>query len=290
MMYNLLVTDAAEPSSLAAVLATAFNVGRRDVDVANSLGDPDLRNWEAAVSCEYSTLRGHLAWSLEIYAQKSVTDPPSEPALAQQVATATGAVVFFPAEEDLPSAYWAATPQGHLTRARLYESNDEEPVYVVDAIESPVPQLPNVRVMRIPEVVRELRIPTPISDGFDELLRAHPLPPESAEYRVSDYLGAWERLVSHMGSGWAGSGWCPPDLYQERLEARDGLERLAPQLTDAEALAGHLRDAVRQLDHTYVRLTAEDQRGELAHLLLGTAARQRQLGWWWHRRPEPLPW
>ncbi|MGW7087470.1 hypothetical protein ACWGH2_28785 [Streptomyces sp. NPDC054871] len=108
MMYNLLVTDAAEPAKLAPVLASAFNVDVRDVDVADSLGDPDLRNWEAAVSCEYSTLRGNLSRALEIYSQKPVTNPPSESALAQQVAAATGAVVVFPAEEDLPSAYWVA--------------------------------------------------------------------------------------------------------------------------------------------------------------------------------------
>ncbi|GGV58399.1 hypothetical protein GCM10010277_61040 [Streptomyces longisporoflavus] len=155
-------------AKLAAVLASAFHVDVPDVDVADALGDPDLRNWEAAVSCEYSTLRGNLAWSLEIYAQKFVTGPPSESVLAQQVAAATGAVVLFPAEENLPSAYWAATPERHFTRVRLYESDDEAPVYRVDAIESPVRQFPDARVMRIPEVVRELKIPTPVSDSFDD--------------------------------------------------------------------------------------------------------------------------
>lgn len=274
MMYNLLVTDPAKPSRLAAVLASAFNVSLQDVEVADSLGDPDLRNWEAAVSCEYSTLHG--------------IDPPSESALAQRVAVATRTVVLFPAEEDLPSAYWAATPEGGCTRARLYESDDEEPVYAIDAVESPVRQLPNVQVMRIPEVVRELKVPTPISDSFDERLRAQSLTPDGAEWQISDRLGAWEKLVGHMESGWAGSGWCPPDLYRERLEARDGLEGVAPQ--PAEAIAAELRNALRQLDSTYARLTVEDQKAELAGLLLGPEARQRQLGWWWHRRPEPLPW
>ncbi|MEU6381050.1 hypothetical protein [Streptomyces sp. NPDC046909] len=294
MMYNLLVTHQAEPSRLAAVLASAFNVGLQDVDVADPHGNPDRRNWEAAVSCEYSALRGDLTQSLEIYAQKSVTDPPSESALSQQVAAATGTVVLFPAEEDLPSAYWVATPEGRFTRARLYASDDEEtPVYVIDAVESPVPQLSDTRVMRIPEVVRELKIATPLSDSFDERLRAHSVPPGGTEWQIADRLGAWEKLVSHMESGWAGSGWCPPDLYRERLEARDGLEDVAPhpaEAAEAEAIAAELRDALRRLDSTYARLTVEDQEAELAGFLLGSEARQRQLGWWWHRRPEPLPW
>ncbi|MFD3667176.1 hypothetical protein [Streptomyces sp. NPDC058672] len=288
MMYNLLVTGAAEPAKLATVLASAFNVNVRDVDVADSLGDPDLRNWEAAVSCEYSALRGDLPWSLEIYAQKSVTAPPPESALAQQVAVATGAVVLFPAEEDLPSAYWAATPERNFTRARLYESDDETPVHRVDAVESPIRQLPNVRVVRIPEVVRELKIPTPISASFDEQVHAQSLAPGSPEWVISDRLGAWEKLVNHMASGWAGSGWCPPDLYQERLGARDALEVAPGELPPAAVAV--LQRGLQQLDSTYVGLTTEDGQGLLAGLLLGPEPRSAQLGWWWYRRPEPLPW
>lgn len=288
MMYNLLVTDAAEPAKLATVLASVFNVNVRDVDVADSLGDPDQRNWEAAVSCEYSALHGSLSWALEIYAQKFVTDPPSESTLAQQVAAATGAVVLFPAEEDLPSAYWAATPERRFTRARLYESDDEPPVYRIDSVESPVRQLPNVRVARIPEVVRELKIPTPISDSFDEQISVQSLTPGSAEWKVSDRLGAWEKLVSHMASGWAGSGWCPPDLYCERLEARDGLEAFPSQLPPAAVAV--LQQGLQQLDSTYVGLTSEDGQGSLAGQLLGPDSQSAQLGWWWYRRPEPLPW
>ncbi|MET8684116.1 hypothetical protein ABZV77_07835 [Streptomyces sp. NPDC004732] len=151
-MYNLLATDAAAPGRIAAVLASAFGVDVQDVDVADALGDPDARNWDAPVSCEYTGLRGHLAWSYEIHARESVAAPPAESALARQVAAATGAAVLFPAEGVRPSAYWAAVPDGRCTRARLYEPDDETPTHRVDAVESPVPQLPDARVTRIHEV------------------------------------------------------------------------------------------------------------------------------------------
>lgn len=223
MMYNLLVAGAMEPYILVTVLASTFDVSVADVDVADYFGDPDLRNWEAAVSCQYSALRGDLSWELDIYAQEFDSAPPSESALAQRVATATQLVVLFPAESIPPSAYWAATPEGNVTRVRLYESDDEAPVYVVDAVETPVRQLPNATVTRIPEVVRELRIPTPITDSFRELMPTHFLAQRGPEWKFSDCLAAWEMLVVHMASGWAGSGWCPPDIYRERLAARDGL-------------------------------------------------------------------
>ncbi|MEU8509151.1 hypothetical protein AB0C40_31510 [Streptomyces brevispora] len=136
MRYNLLVAGAMEPRILVIVLASTFDVSVADVDVADYFGDPDLRNWEAAVSCQYSALHGDLSWELAIYAQEFVSAPPSESALAQHVATATGLVVLFPAESMPPSAYWAATPEGNVTRVRLYESDNEAPVYVVDAVET----------------------------------------------------------------------------------------------------------------------------------------------------------
>ena len=288
MMYNLLVAGRVEPHTLATVLSSTFQLSVEDVDVADYLGDVDRRNWEAAVSCEYSALRGDLSWALEIYAQKSVSDPPSESVLAQHVATATEVVVLFPAMEHLPSAYWAATPEETVTRVRLYESDDEDPVYVVDAVEIPVRQFPNAKVMRIPEVVRELSIPTPITESFREQLPAHFLAEQGPERELSDCLAAWEMLVAHMASGWAGSGWCPPDMYRRRLAARDGLTMFPDHLPSAAVTV--LRQGLQRLDSTYAHLTTEDPQGSLIGLLLGAEARGRQLGWWWYRRPEPLPW
>ncbi|MFD0024492.1 hypothetical protein [Streptomyces sp. NPDC058382] len=288
MMYNLLVAGAMETSILVKILESAFDVRGSNVDVADSFGDPGLRNWEAAVACQYSALHGDLSWELDVYAQEFVADPPAESVLAQRIATAAGVVVLFPAESIPPSAYWAATPEGNVTRVRLYASDDEDPVYVVDAVETPVRQLPNTTVTRIPEVVRELRIPTPIADSFREQMPADFLAQEGPEWEFSNCLGAWEKLVAHMASGWAGSGWCPPDIYQERLAARDGLT-IVPGTLPLSA-AAVLRQGLQQLDSTYARLTTEDPQGSLIGLLLGAEASGRQLGWWWRRRPDPLPW
>ncbi|MFF1923570.1 hypothetical protein ACFVW8_23735 [Streptomyces sp. NPDC058221] len=287
-MYNLLVAGAMEPRTLVTVLASAFDVNAADVDVADRFGDPDLRNWEAAVSCQYDALHGDLSWELDVYAQEFVPTPPSESALAQHIATATGLVVLFPAESFPPSAYWAATPEGNITRVRLYESDEEVPVYSVDAVEVPIRQLPNAKVMRIPEVVRELRIPTPVTDSFRKNMPAHFLSQLGLEWKFSDCLGAWEMLVTHMASGWAGSGWCPPDIYQERLAARDRLTTI-PDTLPPDAVAT-LRQGLQQLDSTYARLTMEDPQGSLIALLPGPQAPSGDLGWWWYRRPEPLPW
>ncbi|GGV58403.1 hypothetical protein GCM10010277_61050 [Streptomyces longisporoflavus] len=105
---------------------------------------------------------------------------------------------------------------------------------------------------------------------------------------ISDRLRAWEKLVGHLASGWAGSGWCPPDLYRERLDARSALDAAPGQLPPAAAAV--LQRSLQQLDSAYVGLTMEDGQGLLAELLLGPEPRSAQLGWWWYRRPEPLPW
>lgn len=49
MTYNLLVDGRMEPRVLTTVLSSIFHLSVEDVDVADSLGDVDRRNWEAAV-------------------------------------------------------------------------------------------------------------------------------------------------------------------------------------------------------------------------------------------------
>ncbi|WP_405778529.1 hypothetical protein [Streptomyces sp. NBC_00859] len=297
MICNLIATEAATPDRLAAALCSALGVAAGDVDVADSDGDTDVRSWEALVLCDYTAIRGDLAWSLDIYVHDELTQRPSEAEMASRLASATGAAVLFPAESDPPSAYWAVTPEGRFTRARLLVS-DEDHSYSVDAVEEYVPQLPSAAVMLIPEVVPELPVATPLRDAFVAQLRASavtearlqspasPDVPGSLVWQAWTGLGAWEKLVNHMASGWEGAGWCPPDLYRRRLEARDDLENLPQQLPPA--IAASLQTALQQLDDVFALLTVEDNQGSIIQQLGESTARMGQ-GWWWHRRPDPLP-
>ncbi|WP_328328681.1 MULTISPECIES: hypothetical protein [unclassified Streptomyces] len=299
MTYNLIATETATPDRLAPALGAALGVAAGDVDVADADGDADVRNWEALVLCDYKAVRGDLAWSLDIYVQDQLSQRPSEAEMASRLASATGAAVLFPAESDPPSAYWAATPEGRFTRARMLVSDDDQS-YSVDAVEEYVTQLPSAEVALIPEVVPELPIATPRRDAFVAQLRASavteaglqgpasPDEPGSVAWEAWTGLGAWEKLVNHMASGWEGSGWCPPDLYRRRLEARDDLENLPRQLPPA--VAASLQAVLQQLDATFATLTIEDNQGLLIRQLLGETRTDNGKGWWWHRHPEPLPW
>ncbi|MGZ2358262.1 hypothetical protein LRE75_16425 [Streptomyces sp. 372A] len=155
MAYNLLTVDPVPPGVVARALAGCFGVAVRDVDVADADGDQGARDWEAAVLCAYDVLRGDLARALDVYAQDFVAGQPAEGEVAAALAKAAGTTVLFPADEAPPSAYWAVTPDGLLTRARLEPSDDEPPVFAVTAVEAPVSQLPRAAVERFAEIVRE---------------------------------------------------------------------------------------------------------------------------------------
>ncbi|WLW52850.1 hypothetical protein [Streptomyces sp. YU58] len=292
MTYNLLVDRSLHNDGVAAALAEVLGLRVRDVDVADEGTDQDLRDWDAPVLCEKAALVGDVVLSLDIYVQDDVRPRPTERELASGVARVTGAVVLFPAEEALPSAYWLAAGDGLVTRARVHTSDDEVPRYTIDAVEAPVAQLPDVRVARIAEVVRELRIATPLTDTFAEQLRR--LSPEQADepgtpgWYARTRLGAWEKLVRQLAQRWAPSGWYPPDLYRERLESRDELERGLGQLPQSVRVS--LQGALRELDALFSGLTAEDPAGRLRKELARPEDAGSAHGWWWDRRPDPLPW
>ncbi|MFF1495559.1 hypothetical protein [Streptomyces sp. NPDC058304] len=86
MTYNLLTVDAVSPEAMAAALAGCLGIAVGDVEVADPDGDPDLRNWDAPVSCEHRAVHGDVAWSLDVYAQEHVADQPLESDLAARFA------------------------------------------------------------------------------------------------------------------------------------------------------------------------------------------------------------
>ncbi|MEU6300036.1 hypothetical protein [Streptomyces erythrochromogenes] len=302
MTYNLLTVDSIAPEVMALALAKCFGVAVGDVDVADPDGDPDARNWEAPVSCEHLAVFGDLSWSLDIYADESVTDRPQESDFAARFARAVGTTVLFPAAEVLPSAFWAATPEGLLTRARLDLSDDEPPRHAVTAVEAPVAQLPQATVTRFAEIVREQRPDTPLADAFGtSVQRMRESAPPSQRSTLDDSTGSplwsardslvvWERVIVQMESGWAPSGWYPDDLYRERLQARDALAELGSRLPGE--VAALLGETLERLDRRFAAATEEDATGTLHKELLGGDAAPGRVpgGWWWHRRPDPAPW
>ncbi|MGK5697899.1 hypothetical protein ACSNOJ_34270 [Streptomyces sp. URMC 128] len=156
MIYDVfLVGPPVSPMSLAEALAGAVKTERADVDVADRDGDQSRRDWTAPVLCGYLGLRGDLSSELDIYVDDALAnETPAEPELARRLAMALGVPVLHPAEEDLPSAYWLATSSGESVRAWLYASDDEPPVYTIDAVESAVAQLSRVRVSDLPAIAR----------------------------------------------------------------------------------------------------------------------------------------
>lgn len=292
MTYNFLTVEPLTLDAVTAALAQCLHVRVEEVDVADEDTDQNLRNWDALVLCEKATVLGDVSTSLDIYVQESVQPQYSERGMASAFARAAGAVVLFPAEEMPPSAYWLATEDGLVTRARLYESDDEEPRFTIDRVEAPVGRLPRVTVARIPEVVRELKIATPLGDAFAAHL--HRLYPEKTKspgtplWKASKRLCAWEKLVRQMEAAWAPSGWYPPDLYRERLEVRDVLEEMRSQLP--QDVAALLQNALEPLDALFTELTVADTVGLLYREPAGSEGAAAAHGWWWKRRPDPLPW
>ena len=207
MTYNIFLVDSCAPDVMAEALAEIFQIPVKEVDVADADGDQEDRYWDALVSCEYSHVHGNVSISLEIYAQDSVKRRPTEAQFSAALARRIGTPVLYPPQESPLSAHSLVTPEGVVTRARLDETEDEEPSFTVVAVETFIENLPDVPVTHLPEVVREQKIATPLSDSFTEAFKAladsgggpeYPaITAEVAEMaRVArSYLGAWEKLA-----------------------------------------------------------------------------------------------
>ncbi|MFE7040212.1 hypothetical protein ACFU9X_12375 [Streptomyces atratus] len=300
MTYNLFTTDRLQPPRVSNALASCLHVEPNSVDVADVDADQDNRNWDALALCDYSPVLGDVSLTLDIFVQDAVPQQPTEPEFASRFAVAAQTVVLYPAEEHLPSAYWLVTPAGLVTRARLLASDDERPEYSIDAVEAAVPQLPDIRVMQLPEIVREQHVPTPTTSEFihaTELLRKTQESPTvpvivdetgSHLYQSRAYLAEWERMVRRMESGWHPTGNYPVELYCEALLARDRIEQLPEELS--RPVADLLRKSVEQLDEAFKKCTAPDDTWATGVGVPGSFADLSERGWWWHRKPLTLPW
>jgi hypothetical protein len=165
-------------------------------------------------------------------------------------------------------------------------------VYRIDAVEQPVPSLPTVPVSLQPEVIREYRMPTPITDELRVWLAQWQATAgteaEEAVWYARTRLGAWESLTVRMASGWPPDGWYPAEFYQEDLEIRDELTVAVERLPTAAK--ERFTVALTQLDENFSASTREDKDGRLA-VILGMEKIDLALrSWWWRRLPKPEPW
>ncbi|MEE1940521.1 hypothetical protein V1L54_14085 [Streptomyces sp. TRM 70361] len=272
---------------LVTALAEIFRAAPEEVEVVDEGDDPEGRNWNALVHCDRSALRGHISWFLDVYVQKQVAERPSGAEVARRLAGRLWRVVLYPADGVRPSAYWLVTPEGLVTRARLYESDDEEPVYTIDAVEDPVPHLPDVRVELIREVIREQPDPTPVSGEFSASAEACPGTGD-ALWCAMDSLGAWEKSVYRVESDWPPRGRYPADTYAEDLEIRDEIGGMLPALP--QELGDLLRCSAERVDERFRDATRDDGGQALSAALGISRIALADKGWWWHRRPVRLSW
>lgn len=276
-MCNLFTVAMLSPAELVAALSAVVGVPSAEVDVADSDGDQVGRKWDATVLCGYRVPpAGDLAMMLDIYLADRVAVRPGEAELARRLAERTGTTVLYSAGPFPPSAYWAVTPDGLVTRARLEDSEDEEPSYSVDAVEAQVPDLPRAQVMVLEEILWEERIDTPVTDAY----RAATFEgePGSDQARTQADLLLWERLVRRLEADWEPSGRYRADLYEQDLEVRDDLERIQTQIPSEYAAAfcaGLSRLDVLFKDHTVSHGGTDPDPGG---------------SWWRHRTPRRIPW
>ncbi|BBH71668.1 hypothetical protein ACTI_83530 [Actinoplanes sp. OR16] len=265
MTYSMVLLGGLNLPRLRAALAALAGVPEDEVDISDR--DAADRNWEAAVLCTYEPVGGDVSWSLDIYLRDA---DPGEKELGEQLAASLGEPVLYSAQDFPPSAHWLVEPDGSRMRARVYDGEDEETLSLrIDAVERPVGFLPDVRVEAQPEVIREHRMATPITDGLRGLLG-------DAAKAVLDGLGAWEALTVRMTSGWPPDGWYPLEYWNEDLGYRDELEADIRRLP--ESLAAAVSTAVGLVDETFRAATRE----------IGGVGPGK--GWWWRRVPEPVPW
>ncbi|MFE3885321.1 hypothetical protein ACFXPQ_20845 [Streptomyces lydicus] len=300
MTYNLFLVDSRGPDVMAEALAAIFQVPAKEVDVVDADGGQEDRYWDALASCEYSCVQGNVSLSLDIYAQDAVEQQPSEAEFSAALARQLDTPVLYPPQESAISAHWLVTPEGLVTRARLTEADDEEPMFTVTAIEEFVDRLPDVPVKRLPEVVREQKITTPLADSFAESFQSLTDGGNGADCsavtadvvqvaRIAEsYLGAWEKLSRRAENGWMPSGWYPLEFYREVLGYRDDIEGYLRQLP--ENVATLYRRYLDKVDSLYQELTVEDKEHVIAGDQGEPVTHLTQKAWWWHRRPEPMPW
>ncbi len=281
-MYNLLLLRELDPGAVQNELARVFRVPPGDVDVSDQ-DEMEERNWDAIVSCEFTQGSGDIPWKLTIYSTNDVGTLPSESTLASEIARALNVSVLFPGTLALPSVWNVTRPDGVAGFVRIAEPESEDDVLRVTFTDRNLPELPDVTSGGIPEVIKEIQIPSPVSDA----LLGHYTSDDRR--KIHELLVNWERLTVRMSSGWPPSGWYPPEMYTEDLRLRDELGELVAGMDEENHSL--VRGLLERLDSAYRASSVSDE-GRSLREALGSTASDSQPGraWYWLRRPADLPW
>ncbi|MFF4456314.1 hypothetical protein [Streptomyces goshikiensis] len=281
VMYGCFTVGKPDPEAVARVLAAAFGVSLRSVDVSleNEMGN---RNWGATVSCDYAYLTGDLACNLSVYGADEVRPQPSEEELARALARGLGTVVLT-SWGNMPWIRKVVTPQGGTTFARVEFLEGEGEGCLVTATETALAAFPQAVVEKFPEVVRGFPVATPLADGL--LAGADRNSPAGD---VRDLVWAWEALISRMAAHWSPSNWYGAAMYREDLENRDRLAAAVEALPADERAQAEA--VVESLDGAFREGTADDGGRALAAALDSGTEGFASAPWYWRRRPVALPW
>ena len=274
MTYNLMLCGELDTTRLTAALAGLIGVPINRVDVSPE--DAEDRDWSAAVLCGYEPRSGDVRWSLDVYVTEAAQPAPDEGTAAAFLADRLGMPVLYPGTEVLPSSYWVAAPGGLRTRARV-DSDVADPALIrIDGVEQPVPALPWVPVMRLPEVIKEHRMATPVTTAWAQSAVAEGITNEDPLWFARDRLGAWESLTVRMATGWPPDGWYPAEYYRDDLEVRDELADMTGKGVDDA-----FRDALTRIDEAFRAGTRQaDDPAALAATLGRPEDDLTTRGWW----------
>lgn len=292
---DLMLSRRLEPRRLVAVLARATGVDPAHVDIRHTDADQEGRDWDARVLCTYHELLGDVRMSLSVSVRLDDAAGPAAPAgpvteagLAARVAELAGAGVIHTDDRIDPSTWWLSDPSGVVTRVRLYEHDapegaDEPPTLTLDAVESPVTAYPDARVTPLAEILREVRVGTPVTDGVRRALPSQALSPSlspAPDSGAVTFLDGWERFVRRMAADWPPAGQYLPELYDEALRDRDLFEAALAAGGGPETITA----AMASLDEIFRTHTVEDGGAALrAAGIRGDGPRRT-------RRPRLLPW
>lgn len=268
-----------DQETLAVTLAEVLAVPLESVDVNRA--DVDDRNWAAPVLCEVFPIGGDLRQQLDIGIRGQVSKDLSTAVLAAALSARLGSAVLYESSSRSPNSFWIVGPDGLRTRARIRDDEYDDAdlnLFRLQAIEHPVATVQGVEIAPIPEVIDGYRMPTPLSDRFQE-----PLKGVDGAWKAADRLAAWEGMITRLERGWPPDGWYPAEGYRRKLECRDELETLADRVP--APLRAEFDEALAVLDRRFAEATVDDA-GQALSAVTGPTPGY----WWWQRITDPSPW